>query len=116
MNCCRRYTYQQTILHGSSGILGQISQSLSEYIVSSRFEQLPSCVVEQMKMLTLDSIGCAFGCFVRLPMAKILVEYAKDLAAKPDSSILGDKTKIPCSLAAAINAQMAGISLQYDDN
>jgi len=90
-----------------------VTKKISEYVANAEFEDLPTAVVEKVKELILDNVGCAFGGYAT-GADKALIDFVKLLRGRRDSTIIGDGSKVPCCLAAGVNAQMANI-LDFDE-
>lgn len=90
------------------------TQTLSEYVARSKFEDIPKAVCEDAKDYILDSIGCMIGGSVLEP-GKIIVDFFTGLGGYPESSILATGTKLPCIHAAYVNSYLANL-LDLDDS
>jgi 2-methylcitrate dehydratase PrpD len=85
---------------------------LVNFVLRTRYEDLPEDVTNEVKRLLLDSIGCAVGGTVVQP-GKIVVEMAERLGGPKDSSILGTSAKVSAVNAAFANGQLVNV-LDYD--
>ncbi len=81
--------------------------------VNTKYENLPSEVVEATKKEILDLLGVALG-GVNQPGATHVCELVKEWGGKEESSIIGCKQKVPAPNAAQANATMAH-ALDFDD-
>lgn len=90
-----------------------VTQRLSEYVAKITFADLPANVIDGTKRLILDDIGCAFGGYVT-KAGKILTDFALEIGGRGIATIIGSGTKVSCTLASGINAQMANI-LDFDE-
>jgi 2-methylcitrate dehydratase PrpD len=88
--------------------------TLSEYAANLRYEDLPTEVVEQVKLLTLHLLGVSLaGCRVR--QGKEAIALSKDMGGKKkESTILGDGSKVSCTQAAFANGTLADV-LDWED-
>ena len=86
-------------------ILGA-TQKLVQEIVKAKYEDIPLAASERVKRAIFDDIGIAFLGY--LMIGKPLVGYAKEFKGTPESTIIGDGTKVSCAVAAGVNAQMSG--------
>ena len=86
---------------------------LASYVVEAEISQFPSEVVQKAKNGILDSIGCALG-GAQLELGQQYIKIAKDLAGKPESTLIGDGVKVSCVNAAYANA-LLGNALDFDD-
>ncbi len=89
------------------------TRALCEYIVSSKFEDIPEDVLEGAKNCILDSIGCVIGAATLQP-GRIVVDLFTQLGGYPESSILATGKKLPCMHAAYVNSYLANL-LDFDD-
>ena len=88
-----------------------ITRDIAHYIASARYEDLPPNVVRLAKQLVLDDIGCAFGGQFT-EEARIFINHVKELGGKPEVTIAGDGSKIPC-VNSGVNVFLANM-LDYD--
>jgi len=89
------------------------SEILAKYVEEAQFHDFPKEVIAKAKYLILDSIGCALG-GVQTDIGRIYIELAKDLRGEPESTVIGDGTKISSMNAANVNTQLANL-LDFDD-
>jgi 2-methylcitrate dehydratase PrpD len=89
------------------------SYSLAKNLVSVKYTDLPSEVVEYTKKQVLDILGVALGGSA-CPGIKELAEIVKEWGGKEESSIWCYGQKVPAPNAAQVNASM-GHALDYDD-
>lgn len=61
---------RKTTMHKS------ITESLADFTIETRFEDLPTAVVHEAKRILLDAIGCAIG-GIGLEKSRIGIEFAK---------------------------------------
>ena len=87
-------------------------EALVNFILNTRYEDIPADVAEETKYLILDTIGIAIGGLTTDP-GKMAVALAKRLGGPPESSIIGVSGKISCSNAVLANGQTIN-SLDYD--
>lgn len=92
---------------------GSYTKKLAEYAVNSRFENYPVEVIEQVKMLILDLIGCMCG-GCQTSLGKAIVTPLKSMGGQPEATIIGGGTKVPTIQAAFANGT-TGNALDYDD-
>jgi 2-methylcitrate dehydratase PrpD len=90
----------------------QVSQELARFALETRYEDLPEVTVSNLKLLLLDSIGCALAGISTNP-GKIYLALAKRLGGPPESSIIGGGDKVSCSNAAFTNGQLIN-TIDYD--
>ncbi|MDD5095082.1 MAG: MmgE/PrpD family protein [Dehalococcoidia bacterium] len=89
------------------------AQRLSDFVEGTEFEDLPVEVVDYTKRIILDTLGCAIGGYT-LNRSKLIVDVARELGGKPESSILVTGDRVSSSAAAFANADMAN-ALDADD-
>jgi 2-methylcitrate dehydratase PrpD len=89
------------------------SYSFARNFINTKYENLPSEVVEATKKEILDLLGVALG-GINQPGATHVCELVKEWGGKEESSIIGSKQKVPAPNAAQANATMAH-TLDFDD-
>jgi 2-methylcitrate dehydratase PrpD len=90
-----------------------LTQTLADFTVQTRFEDLPAPVVHETKRLLLDTIGCALGA-VDTPSGKIALDYVDVLGGAPHASVVGAARRSSATAAAYANARLANV-LDADD-
>jgi 2-methylcitrate dehydratase PrpD len=90
-----------------------ITTELIDYILSCRFENIPSSVIDAGKDLLLDSLGCALAGY-SVESNKIFIDVIKGLGGVPEATIIGDGGKTSCFNAAYVNTKLANL-LDMDD-
>jgi 2-methylcitrate dehydratase PrpD len=90
-----------------------LTQTLAEFTVGTRYGDLPAPVVRESKRLLLDTIGCAVGA-IRTESGRISLRYVKALGGNPRASVIGMTEKSSVTAAAYSNARLANI-LDADD-
>jgi 2-methylcitrate dehydratase PrpD len=89
-----------------------LTQQLADFVVETRYEDLPQAVVHEAKRVLLDSVGCALAGMVA-EKGKLSVGMARRLGGPPESFILGTKDKISCAGAAFANGELIN-ALDFD--
>jgi len=79
------------------------TETLASYVTEAKFSDFPSEVVLQAKHCILDSIGCALG-GARTELGQKYIEIAKVPGERPESTVIGDGTRVSCMNAAYANA------------
>ena len=64
------------------------TKKLADFIAQTSFEQLPQDVVEETKLILLDSVGCALGAYA-LDEIEIINQIAGEWGGNPLCSIIG---------------------------
>jgi 2-methylcitrate dehydratase PrpD len=83
-----------------------VTRDLIRMFTTASFDQIPEAAVDITKKAILDDVG--IGLLGYSMAGEKVVEYAKTVGAgTPESSLIGDGTKVSCMAAAAANAQMA---------
>jgi 2-methylcitrate dehydratase PrpD len=91
---------------------GNLTQRLSNFAATTRFEDLPAPVVHETGRLLLDTIGCALGA-IHTPSGQVALEYARLLGGTPVATVLGGG-RSSAMTAAYVNARLANV-LDADD-
>lgn len=95
--------------------MSTIAESLAEFTVQLRFEQLPPHVIEESKRLLIDAIGCALGGLSH-SKGTIGVECARLMgggAPGSQASILGTGERVSTVAAAFANGELIN-ALDFD--
>jgi 2-methylcitrate dehydratase PrpD len=98
-----------TVSHGDS----QLTRTLVDFTVSTRFEDLPDEVVRECTRLLLDTIGCAVG-GLRTASGQIALRHIARLGGEPAATVIGRQVKNSAANAAYANARLANV-LDADD-
>lgn len=85
-----------------------ITERWAEFLAEARFDDLPREVVEQTKLLILDSLGCALGGY-SLSWGKKVAALGRELAGKAESTVIGSGDKLGCANAAYVNGKVSNI-------
>ena len=83
-----------------------ISRRLSEFLVELSYDDLPDGVADMVKIFTLEAIGHMVLAHAQ-PVSKMLVDYAAELGARPDSHVIGSGFKTAMAEAAYVNGSLA---------
>ncbi len=89
------------------------SYLFAENFVNTKYEDLPSEVVDATKKEVLDLLGCALG-GASQPGAAHVSALVKEWGGRKESTIIGGNRKVPAPHAAQANATMAH-ALDFDD-
>ena len=82
------------------------SQTLSEFAVNLKYEDIPTEVVERAKDCIIDTVGaCTFGS--QMPWTQIVIEHAKRNSAPGECSIFGTPVKVRAPFACLANGAAA---------
>ena len=86
---------------------------LAEFVAELRFEQIPPEVIERIKLLILDSLGCAiFG--AQLPWSRILIDTLAGLDGTASCAVWGTGQRLSAPHAALANGALVQ-SFELDD-
>ena len=90
-----------------------IVAALTDFVTSTRYEDLPQEVVEDTKRCILDSIGCGLGS-TTTENGKMALEFVRrQHSGPPEAGILGFGDRVSCTGAAFANGEMMQ-ALDYD--
>ncbi len=79
-----------------------VTEELIAFVLETRFEDLPNDVVDRAKVLIFDFVGGALsGLDTRA--AVLLTEYVAEMAARPESGVIGKNFKTTAGYAAYLN-------------
>src|SRR5882757_4876369 len=84
---------------------GTIAQTLADYAVKLRYEDLPTEVVRTVKRTIIDTIGCAIGGYEAGP-SQIALKLARNVSATQGASVFCSGTKTSHDLAVFANGVM----------
>ena len=90
-----------------------VTASLSEFVNTLVFEDLPQTCIDRMKFAILDTLGCVVR-GSRTEVGKTLVRYARKLGAQPEATILTTDVRTSSPYASFVNGTM-GHEFDYDD-
>ncbi len=90
-----------------------ISRIISEFAVNLKYEDLPTEVVEQVKMFLYDSIGCAYGGY-KTKDVNIIRDIYTDFGGKGEATTIGFGDKLPAVNTTLINSLMIR-ALDFND-
>lgn len=89
---------------------GSVAETLAEFAVRLRYEDLPGDVMRTVKRTILDTIGCAIGGYAAEP-SRIAVKLAGRVSATPAATVLCSGIKTSHDLAVFAN----GVMIRYLD-
>ena len=89
------------------------TERLVEFIVQSEKESIPKEVIEQTKILVLDSLGCGIGGYAT-KLGEQIVSLAKEFKGSGKASLIGDGSKVSAPFACWANSTFINI-LDMDD-
>jgi 2-methylcitrate dehydratase len=98
------------VRNGSADRRGSIAETLADYAVSLRYEDLPADVVRTAKRTILDTIGCAIGSYQAGP-SQIAIKLARGVSATPSATVFCSGIKTSQERAVFAN----GVMIRYLD-
>jgi 2-methylcitrate dehydratase PrpD len=90
-----------------------VTESLAEWVVSTRFEDVPEAGVARVRERFIDSIGVAFA-GMSVSTGQIMTRWVREQGARGDCTVLGADFTTNASYATLANAA-AGHALEFDD-
>jgi 2-methylcitrate dehydratase PrpD len=91
-----------------------VAYALARNVATLGYDDLPPEVVEVTKMSVLDTLGAVLAASGTVPGIAEMVELAKEMGGREESTIVGFGGRVPAMMAAFANAAM-GHALDYDD-
>lgn len=83
----------------------RFTRGIAEFVAGLRFEALPGEVVARLKLLILDSLGCAlYG--ANLPWSRILIETLQQTDTSTGSRVWGTAARLSAPHAALVNGTL----------
>lgn len=90
-----------------------ITQTIADFASSTRFEDLPSDVVDYAKLLILDTLICGLSAG-RMPRTVMMHRLLDEFGGKEESVVFGSRRRYPAALASMANAEIMNC-LDADD-
>jgi 2-methylcitrate dehydratase PrpD len=94
--------------------VGKITEELADFAVETKFENLPTSIVEETKKVLMEHIGVGLAA-LSTDKGKLAAALGRRLGGPPESSILGLGDKVSSSTAVLTNGELM-ITLDYCDN
>src|SRR6187431_2937611 len=89
------------------------TRAMADFISGLTYEQIPQGVLDRVKLLILDSLGCAlYG--INLPWSTILRSTLQSIDTTRACTVWGTKEKLSAPQAALINGTLVQ-SFELDD-
>lgn len=82
-----------------------VTRTLARFSAGLQFEDLPAAVVQEVKRLLLDTIGCGLG-GLAVDKGRMAVALARQMGGVSESTVLGSREKVPAALAAFANGEL----------
>jgi len=86
---------------------------LCEYVVRTRYEDIPKEAIAMAKACILDSIGCTVG-GSNLEPGRIIIDFYRAMGGVPEATVMATGEKLPLVNAVYVNAFLANV-LDFDD-
>lgn len=83
------------------------TRKLAQFVADTKFEDLPTEVVEKSKVYVLDNLACGFVGSVQ-PWSKIVTEVAREAGGKKEASMFNQPWHTDISRASLVNGAMIG--------
>jgi 2-methylcitrate dehydratase PrpD len=90
------------------------TETLAQFVVGTRLEDIPAVVLQNAKLMMLDTIGVILAS-ARDPGCKLLAQWVKDQEAASRATVIGQGFRSSPLLAALANGH-ASHALDYDDS
>lgn len=95
---------------------GKETDKIADYIASFRYENIPWEVVQQAKMVILDTLGVTLAARVKdTEISRLITEFVHSLDQKEESTLIGTTYTSTCLNAALANATMAHDIVELDE-
>ena len=91
----------------------KIREGFAEFVVGTRYENLPEEVICQTKQCVLDFLGVALA-GSKVGLAPVITDMICAMGGEKEATVIGDGRRIPALKAALING-IAGHTLDMDD-
>lgn len=82
-----------------------IIQQLADFALKTRWDDLPPSIVQETKMILMDSIGCALVAS-QTDKGKINLSLAKRFGGTPEASVIGSGYKVALPTATMVNGEL----------
>ncbi len=83
------------------------TRTLAQFVTIARFSDLPPGLVEDLKIITLDTLAAAFIGTTQ-PWARMVVELVHELGGTPEASVINQSWRADISRAALANGALIG--------
>jgi 2-methylcitrate dehydratase PrpD len=84
-----------------------VSTQFAERLAAFRLRDVPREVVTHAKLILLDTVGAMLAASApKYSATRILVDFARRLGGRPESSLVGQRLKTSCVTAALVNGTL----------
>jgi 2-methylcitrate dehydratase PrpD len=90
------------------------TETLAQFVVGTRLEDIPAVVLQNAKLMVLDTFGVILA-GARDPGCKLLAQWVNDQEAASRATVIGQGFRSSSLLAALVNGH-ASHALDYDDS
>ncbi|MDH3443169.1 MAG: MmgE/PrpD family protein [Deltaproteobacteria bacterium] len=90
-----------------------LTKEVADYVVKTRFRDIPPDVVSVAQGFVLDGLGVALAGQTESG-TRIILDYARQLGGREEAMVVGTAYKLPAPQAALVNG-VAGHAMDYDD-
>ncbi|MFC2012136.1 MmgE/PrpD family protein [Chloroflexota bacterium] len=91
--------------------MSEITRELAKFALETRWEDLPEPIINETKLVLMESIGCGIAA-LSTSKGKMNLALARRYGGPPESSIVGTDSKVSCSNAALANGELF-LALDY---
>jgi 2-methylcitrate dehydratase PrpD len=89
------------------------THKLAQFIVETRYEDIPAAVVHAAKRVMIDTVGVMIA-GAQEPASRVIASFVRNLGGNPHARVIGTGCKTSSPNAALANGTM-GHALDYDD-
>jgi 2-methylcitrate dehydratase PrpD len=83
------------------------TRTLAQFVAATQFADLPPSLLEDLKVIVLDTLGA--GCIGAVqPWARMIVDMVRELGGTPDASVINHSWRTDISRAALANGALIG--------
>jgi 2-methylcitrate dehydratase PrpD len=93
--------------------LMEITKELAEFVVATRYQDMPGPVIQKAKECFMDWLGVTLAGTTD-PIAPIITHYCQSFGGRPEASIIGSNIRTDCASASLANG-VIGHALDFDD-
>ncbi len=90
-----------------------LTQEIASYVSKTRFRDIPPEIIRMAQGYLLDGLGVALAGQTEFG-TRIILNHARRLGGREESTVLGTAFKLPAPQAALVNG-VAGHAMDYDD-
>lgn len=91
-----------------------LCHELADYVVNTRYEDIPTEAIEAAKKSLLDTTGVTLAASGMEPAMRGVIDLVREFGGSPECTVLGFGGRAPANMAAFANGVMAH-ALDFDD-